>query len=344
MHESPSLTASPRRLAAWTSLLFLTTSCSLLWSADDLSGGPGPGDASAGGSGGAAAGGGAAGGGGTSASGGTAGAAGTGASGGAAGTGASGGAAGTGASGGAAGAGASGGAAGSGGASGAGGACSPPVTTGLLFHSTLDSLVAVQNPLVGKGTGAKVVPTNGFIDAICAKGIQLDAPGETLGIPEAVGGIANITYTKGTISFWFLPAFSANDGKRHDLIWSSGLSSQGGLNLFKSSADELVMEACKPGIGCKNTTIGKGDFTFTASSVNPLWTHLTVTWNFVQVTGQNVRIYQDDKELKYAPNPSSGTFGLPAPSDSQFIQLGGNLAPFDGVADELRIWDSEVPP
>lgn len=221
-----------------------------------------------------------------------------------------------------------------------------------LLYTTLDDAAAVSRPVFGSGVGATVVsvPSNSFIPAMFAGGVQLDANGERVSYPQVANGVKNIELDRGTMDFWFRPNFASDDNVKYTIAgtgnWTS-IKPKGSFHFGKhnlSNYNKLFLIFFDANGVRYEHNVTTADYHWNAGS----WQHVTITWNFRnRREAQNMHLYLNGRELPLSHQVSRGPQLLPPEQPGQDIYIGsrgqGNINA-DGTYDEFRIYDTVVPP
>ena len=221
-----------------------------------------------------------------------------------------------------------------------------------LLNTTLDNPSAVTNPLSGTGVGSSVStnPGNDFTSALYGNGIRLDATSEYVRFVQK-NGVQNIELDKGTMDFWYLPAYSSTDGLRHAIISVGNFPSAGSMRIYKDN--NVGGNSNSLGFVFVNSTgkylgayVTQNFYSWTSGQ----WVHIRATWDFTVASGiQNMHLYIDGTERQYGfAGPKKGSTQMPTEDPLKYIyvghQPGSVLGATNGIVDEFVILDRAEPP
>lgn len=210
------------------------------------------------------------------------------------------------------------------------------------YHSTLDDLESLTNPVTGQGTGALVStdPINDFVDSECQAGLRINAGGEHFTIPEKADAVENIDYRRGSLGFFFVSSFDAADNKRHVFFSTVNKSGPSGFLFEKSESNELRFVVTPTSGAAFPARVAAGSFTFSAGER----VHLLVSWEFGLGNGlAPVKIYLDGNQLDILGTPLNITMrGSDAGSQLRFGSLEAPNTFAGGVFDDLRIYSAPI--
>jgi len=223
-----------------------------------------------------------------------------------------------------------------------------------IFHSTLDDLQALTTPLVGAGAGAEVntSPPNDFVAAMAGNGVNTDAVGERVLIPQTDGTQQNVELDKGTIEFWYRPGYDHDDGVKYTIAGTGNWFTPGSWHFGQHNASnngELFVIYFNAQAQITQNNVVFTDYSWSAGQ----WILIRITWDWTVAPGvQNLHLYFDGQEVPFtqtANGPvSTGVRSTGAESNTSYVYLGsrdltGNIGSL-GVYDEVRIWDVVYPP
>lgn len=235
-----------------------------------------------------------------------------------------------------------GGSAGAGGSSGV--LCGPQSGTTPVIYTTLDDAASVLSPAVGDGTGASLIPNDGFVAGLCGQALRIDDTGELVSYAQVVGNSPQFDYDLGAIDFWYQPGFDHTDGLNHHLFGTEDFST-GGIRIRKAAANNgnnFQVIFFNGAGGLFETQVAPSDYRLSPGQ----WVRITVSWN-TQRSGNAVRIFFDAQEATYATT-AKGPFSMPPASsnDSMFLGAwhGGDPEVADGLLDDFKLYTSELTP
>ena len=224
-----------------------------------------------------------------------------------------------------------------------------------MLYTTLDNQSAVTSPQTGSGSGAIIstVPLNDFVAARVGSGLHADAIGERVVYRQTDGQTQNVELDRGTIEFWYRPAYNNNDNNKYTIVgtgnWlSTGGSSPGAIHLGKhnSSNNNGIFLIFYDANNVRwEHDVAVTDYSWRAGD----WLLIRLTWDFGVAAGQqDLHLYINGNELRLTGQVARGPQPVPAERQDQFIyigsrDLGGVIIP-NGLYDEVRIWDRAVPP
>lgn len=224
-----------------------------------------------------------------------------------------------------------------------------------MLYTTLDNQNAVMSPQTGSGSGALIstVPLNDFVAARVGSGLHADAIGERVVFRQTDGQTQNVELDRGTIEFWYRPAYNNNDNNKYTIVgtgnWlSTGGSAPGAIHLGKhnNSNNNGIFLIFYDANGVRwEHDVAVTDYSWKAGD----WLQIRLTWDFGVAAGvQNLHLYINGNELRLTGQVARGPQPVPAERQDQFIyigsrDLGGTIIP-NGLYDEVRIWDRAVPP
>lgn len=233
---------------------------------------------------------------------------------------------------------------------------SAPVSSGLLFHSTLDDAASVTSPAVGTGAGASLLtsPANDFTAGRVGNAIRLDSISEYVRFKQTDGNTKNVELDRGTLDFWFQPTYNHTDGQKYRIFGMGNWGAPGGWGMGKhntSNGNALYIHKFGPSGNMEAiNTVSSSNYSWNAND----WINVRVTWDWKAAPGvQNVRMYFNGVEIQVdgdngAP-ATTGTWYTVAESTSDYIYVGNtsstntsgmmNNANFD----EVKIWDTVIP-
>jgi concanavalin A-like lectin/glucanase superfamily protein len=158
---------------------------------------------------------------------------------------------------------------------------------------------------------------------------------------------------RGTIEFWYRPAYNNNDNNKYTIVgtgnWlSTGGSAPGALHLGKhnNSNNNGIFLIFYDANGVRwEHNVAVTDYSWKAGD----WLLIRLTWDFGVAAGeQNLHLYINGNELRLSGQVSRGPQPVPAERPDQFMYIGsrdlsGSIIP-NGLYDEVRVWDRAVPP
>jgi hypothetical protein len=246
----------------------------------------------------------------------------------------------------------------------------------VLLCTTLDNGAETLAPDVGPNA---VSLTNvDFVGGVVDQGMRANSVGEYAAYPQigtdARGAtLQSIENTRGTLDFWYKPNYDQNDPGEYFIFTNVAreatpqgvITKPSGLELLKHSAlgngnslavnywDGVATETLQNGLVIPKRWefwVYPQDYTWEAG----VWTNLRLTWDWTS-SGVPLRMWQDSKELplqRADGGPAwKGPMGVApeSPNQSLFVcgrpaGTGGALFQYNGVCDQLRIYDRPVTP
>lgn len=229
----------------------------------------------------------------------------------------------------------------------------PPPPSGsanLMLYTTLDNAGAVMAPQTGSGVGASIstTPANDFIAARIGSGLHADAIGERVLYRQTDGQKPNVELDRGTIEFWYRPAYDNNDNLKYTIVGTGNWLAPGAIHLGKHNSSNnngiFLIFYDANGVRYEHDVL-VSDYSWKAGD----WLLVRLTWDFGVPAGQqNLHLYLNGSELRLSGQVSRGPQPVPAERSDQFIYIGsrdvtGTIVP-NGLYDEVRIWDRAIPP
>jgi hypothetical protein len=231
----------------------------------------------------------------------------------------------------------------------AGSTSTPTVTPTPLLYTTLDNAAAVSAPVKGTGTGASVqtTPPNDFVPGFLNNGLLINGPQQYARFQETDGVTQNVNLAKGSVDFWYQPAYANTDGVAHRLFDIGPSGYAGSIGLYKrvgSLNNDLWLYVVASNGTQMYTGVPATSYSWTAGQ----WVEIRVTWDSTVASGiQNAHIYVNGKEPTYE-FAATGPFSMPAPSTTNFIYLGASSATdtntATGILDEFKIYPQAIHP
>ncbi|MGQ0767449.1 MAG: LamG-like jellyroll fold domain-containing protein [Gemmatimonadota bacterium] len=228
----------------------------------------------------------------------------------------------------------------------------PPSSSPILY-STLDGPADVAAPTIGSGSGALIttLPANDFVSARVVNGLRTDAAGEHATFRQIDGGLQNIELERGTMEFWYRPAYDHNDNGKYDIAGTGRWLSPGAWHLGKHNHtnQNAIFLILYDGSGTRfEHNVPVANYSWKAGD----WVHVRVTWDFNVAAGTpNLRLYLNGNELALTGEVARGPRAMPAENPLETVYIGSRGAGTASTSiiargdyDELRVWNRVVPP
>ena len=220
-----------------------------------------------------------------------------------------------------------------------------------LLYTILDNRTSVFMPVFGDGSHAVLftVPTDDFVDGMIGSGLHADAHLERAAYPQIdSSGVPNIELERGTIEFWYRPAYNWNDSVKHTITGTGNWAAPGSMHLGKhnQSNQNSIYLILNNGSGVRfEHNVVVSAYSWMAGD----WVLFRLTWDFNVALGvPNLHLYLNGVELPLSGQTSWGPQPMPAEQPTQFLYIGsrGSLGccPAKGVYDEFRIWNVVLAP
>jgi hypothetical protein len=217
----------------------------------------------------------------------------------------------------------------------------------VLYHSTLQNLLAVSSSDVGQAAGAT---ENGisYLAGRYGAAAAFDSTTDWIAIPLVDGGTANAELDRGRIEFWYLPASAHTDGAERYLfdIDNDGVDGGSRIRIKKEGAalsNELTVEVVDSGGTTRGVTIPSASYRWDAFE----WVHLAIEWDGSDPT-DNVRGYLNGVQLVPVAT-ANGTFTMELENAAGVIRLGNRaVSPgfwdANGLIDEFTVYSADTTP
>lgn len=254
--------------------------------------------------------------------------------------------------------------------------CSAANGCKVLLCTTLDSVAETLVPDVGPNAAG--LTTSDFVSGIRDRGVRANATGEyasypQLGMDPQGAMVQSIENSQGTLDFWYQPIYDETDEHEYFIITNaerrvvSGkvVTAPSSLEILKHSSlgngnalaiiywDGVAREVLPNGTVIPKRWeywISPNDYELRAG----VFTHFRITWDWSS-TGVPLRVWQDMRELPVERadwGPAwTGPMGVAPESTSEELFIcgrpggtGGPLFQYNGVCDEVRVYDQPIPP
>jgi len=202
------------------------------------------------------------------------------------------------------------------------------------------------------GGTVSTVPTNDFVAAQVGNGLKTDAVGERALIPQLDGANRNIETEHGTIEFWFRPDFDHTFNFKYTIIgtgtWKPANTTTSSWHFGhhnQSNGRELFLIFNDANSVRWEHNVALSNYSWNAGE----WKLFRITWDFTVPAGeQNLHVYMDGTELPLRNQVARGPQPVHDERSTEMIYVGSRdltgSIPAAGVYDEVRIWDTAIPP
>jgi hypothetical protein len=253
--------------------------------------------------------------------------------------------------------------------------CTPGRGCKILLCTSLDNVAETLVPDLGPT--ASGLTTSDFVEGVIDRGVRANSVGEyaaypQIGVDPQGATVQSIENSQGTLDFWYQPFYDETDPSEYFIITNADRRVVSGKVVPKPSSLEIL----------KHSSLGNGNAlainywdgvateTLPGGLVIPkrweFWispnhyelrfaqfTNFRITWNWSS-TGVPLRVWQDGVELpleRADGGPAwTGPMGVAPESSNEALFIcgrpsgtGGPLFQYNGVCDEVRVFDRPIP-
>lgn len=226
----------------------------------------------------------------------------------------------------------------------------PPPPVGQISYASMDDVTSIS----ALGGTVVTTPANDFVTGRTGMGLRADDIGERALIPQVAGGTRNIENERGTLEFWYQPNYDATANAKYTIAgtgtWKANNQTAGSIHLghHNDSNNRALFLILFDANGVRwEHDAPLSNYGWSAGE----WKLIRITWDMNVAAGErNLHLYIDGQEIGLVGEVSRGPQPAADESPSEMIYIGardtptnGNI-PAGGVYDDVRIWDSAIPP
>jgi Peptidase family C25 len=196
------------------------------------------------------------------------------------------------------------------------------------FHSTLQSAAAVTSPDIGAAGVVAGAPT--FAAARYGSGVTIANSGQYVAFATA-GGLIK---PRGTVEFWFQPAFDSGDGVLHDIC--GFVTDVNNLFVLEKRADNALYFQIMASGTSSELMVSSANFSWRTND----WVHIRLQWDESNPQATQLRLFLNGTEPTHTdPAASYSSAALTTAAQFRFGNANGDATFAPGVYDEVYSYE-----